>query len=324
MKDQLGRTIDYMRISVTDRCNLRCVYCMPAGGIRKIPHGDVLTFEEICRVAAAAALIGIEKIKITGGEPLVRKNIAELIRGVKQLEGIKKVTLTTNGLLFSEMAEQLAEAGLDAVNFSLDTLDADRYEAITRARALDKVLDAVDLAVRMGLPAKINCVPMKNHNLGDLTGLAGLAKERPLSVRFIEMMPIGLGRNFETVGSEFVLRRIAAAFGEPVASARAVGNGPALYYEFPGFKGSVGFISAMTGEFCGACNRVRLTSDGRLMPCLCNQKSLDLKSDLRNGLPQTELSGKMASFIAAKPRRHNLSEPKGNGAEEKHMVQIGG
>ncbi len=309
-----------MRISVTDRCNLRCIYCMPKGGVPKVSHADILTFEEIVRVAEAAASLGTQKIKITGGEPLVRKNIADLVRGIKGISGIREVTLTTNGVLFAGLADELADAGLDAVNFSLDTLDAGRYEAITRVRALDTVLDSIDLAARMGLPVKINCVPMRSHNLGDLVGLAAMAKERPISVRFIEMMPIGLGRNFDTIGTDFVLRRLAAEFGTPAPSGRVYGNGPARYYDFPDFLGNVGFISAMTDSFCGGCNRVRLSSDGMLIPCLCSKQVFDLKTDLRNGLAGAELAVKLASYIARKPQRHHLRDR----AEEKNMVQIGG
>lgn len=324
MKDQFGKTINYMRISVTDRCNLRCIYCMPPDGIQSIPHGEILSFEEILRVAAAGAAIGIDRIKITGGEPLVRKNIVELIRNIKKLDGIHKVTLTTNGVLFSGLADALAQAGLDAVNFSLDTLDADKFAGITRVYALDTVMHSIDLALQMGLATKINCVPIQSYNDTDLTALAGLAKNYPMDVRFIEMMPIGLGRQFATVKNEFVLQQLAAAYGEPIPSSCIHGNGPASYYNFPDFKGSIGLISAVTNKFCGECNRVRLTSDGKLMLCLCNQKNLDLKKLLRDGISQAELETKMESFILRKPYQHNLGHSDYEITEEKNMFQIGG
>ena len=323
MKDQFGRTIDYMRISVTDRCNLRCAYCMPPDGVPGIPHCEILSFEEILRVASAAASIGMEKIKITGGEPLVRKDIAELIRQIKQLDGIRKVTLTTNGVLFGDLARPLTEAGLDAVNFSLDTLNADKYAGITRVRVLDTVMRSIEAALGIGLPVKINCVPMQPYNIADWISLAALAKNHPLDVRFIEMMPIGLGRNFTTVKNEFVLGQLAAVYGEPLPSFCKHGNGPARYYDFKGFRGSIGLISALTNEFCGECNRVRLTSDGKLTLCLCNQENLDLKKMLRSGVSQADLAEKMGSAIFRKPHRHNFGHPDEMLAE-KNMAQIGG
>jgi len=296
---------------------------MPPEGVEKIAHGEILSFEEIIRVVRAAASVGIEKIKITGGEPLVRKNIPELIRGIKEVEGIRNVTLTTNGVLFGGLADALVGAGLDAVNFSLDTVDPDKYEAITRTRALPAVLDSIGLAQRMGLPVKINCVPMRPYNLDDLAALAGFAKDSPVCVRFIEMMPIGLGRQFETVRNDLVLRRLADVYGEPLPSVRTMGNGPARYYEFPGFAGSIGLISALTDEFCGGCNRVRLTSEGKLMPCLCSKKAYDMKKIIRSGGSQTDLERGLASFILCKPDRHHLDGPE-TATEDKNMAQIGG
>ena len=324
MRDSFGRTINYMRISVTDRCNLRCIYCMPKKGVQKMAHGDVLTFEEIIRVTGAAAAVGIETVKITGGEPLVRKNIADLIGGIKQVDGIRKVTMTTNGVLFDEMAEDLAGAGLDAVNFSLDTLDADRFERITRIRALERVLKSIDRALDRGLFVKINCVPMRAYNMEDLTELAGLAKLRPLHIRFIEMMPIGAGKEYTGISNAQVLRQLAGRYGRPRPCSRILGNGPAKYYDFPEFMGSIGLISAMTNEFCGECNRVRLTADGKMMPCLCSRAAVDFKRLLRQGICAQELAGEMKALIACKPRRHHMCRVEERYPDEKNMIQIGG
>lgn len=324
MVDQYGRTINYMRISVTDRCNLRCIYCMPPDGVESIPHNEILTYEEIMQVVTAASSIGIDKIKITGGEPLVRKNITELIDRIKRVKGIHKVTLTTNGVLFDQYAETLAETGLDSVNFSLDCLDAAAYYKITRVDAFKKVMQAIELALKIGLQTKVNCVPIFSYNDVDLTAMAKLAKKYPIDVRFIELMPIGLGKEFLPLKNGDVLHQLIREYGQPRPSSFVHGNGPASYYDFPDFKGSIGLISANTGEFCGACNRVRLTSDGKLKMCLCNQTNLDIKSLLRGGISETELMETMKSAIACKPKRHHLSDPNDSTTENKNMVQIGG
>ena len=324
MVDQYGRTINYMRISVTDRCNLRCIYCMPPEGVESIPHNEILSYDEILQVVKAASSIGINRIKITGGEPLVRKNITELICRIKQIKGIETVSLTTNGVLFDRYAEKLAEAGLDSVNFSLDCLDAAAYYTITRVDAFEKVMQAIELALKMGMQTKVNCVPVFSYNDAGLTTMAGLAKKYPMDVRFIELMPIGQGRQFVPVKNRDVFRRLIQEFGQPRPSSFIHGNGPARYYDFPDFKGSIGLISANTDEFCGACNRVRLTSDGNLKLCLCNQRSLDLKLLLRGGISEKQLTEIMEFAIASKPLRHNLRNGNDKSLELKKMVQIGG
>lgn len=324
MLDQCGRKIDYMRISVTDRCNLRCIYCMPKEGIECISHEEILSYEEILRVVNAGASLGIQKIKLTGGEPLVRKGIASLVRHVKQTPGIKAVTLTTNGVLFPELGEDLAKAGLDGVNFSLDSLDAHVFETLTRFPALDKVKDGLDLALRLGLKTKLNCVPVESQNGEDIIALAALAKEKPLDVRFIEMMPIGLGRDFSTLNNAVVLDRLTERFGQPVRSDSVHGNGPAVYYDFGGFQGSIGFISAVSESFCEGCNRIRLTADGVLKPCLCFNDGLALKPLLRSGISDNELIQRIRRVIENKPRQHKLCEAADMTTETRKMVQIGG
>jgi cyclic pyranopterin phosphate synthase len=271
MTDQYGRTIDYLRISVTDRCNLRCVFCMPEEGIENVPHSEILTYEEIVRLTKAAAALGISKIKITGGEPLVRKNLAALIRQIKQIEGIHTVTLTTNGILFHELGPELAAAGLTGVNFSLCSTDPGEFLKITRVNAYEEVLAAIESSLQLGLKTKINCVPFKQYNDSGVIDLALLAKKYPLDVRFIELMPIGLGSRFEPVDPSGLLQELTAKFGQPQRSSSMQGNGPACYYDFPGFQGSIGFISALSQKFCASCNRIRLTSTGMLKPCLCSR-----------------------------------------------------
>lgn len=324
MQDQFGRKIDYMRISVTDRCNLRCVYCMPKQGVESIPHNEILSYEEIIRVVRAAATLGIEKIKITGGEPLVRKGVASLVRMIKDIPGIRAVTMTTNGVLFPQYAEALVKAGLDGVNFSLDTLNRQSYEALTLFDALENVMEGIRMALRLGLKTKLNCVPMPTQNSVDRVNIAALARDNPLDVRFIEMMPIGLGRDYESVNNDDILKELTQAYGQPVCSKGSHGNGPAVYYDFQGFQGSIGLISALSHAFCGSCNRIRLTADGELKPCLCYHQGLALKPLLRSGIPENSLASVMAGVIEGKPHQHQFGHMK-NGAEEtRKMVQIGG
>ena len=324
MLDQYGRNIDYLRISVTDRCNLRCVYCMPEEGIDSLPHSEILTYEEILRVVGAALPLGIENIKITGGEPLVRKNIVELIRRIKDLEGIKTVTMTTNGLRFGELGDELVKAGLDGVNFSLDCLHASTYCQMTRADAFDSVQKSIQLALNLGLRTKINCVPMREYNSEELVSLAGLAKRYPLAVRFIELMPIGRGKQFTPIENEDILRQLIRAYGEPQRSFVSCGNGPAVYYDFPGFLGGVGLISALSQAFCQTCNRVRLSADGILKPCLCYKQGTALKPLLRDGTGPERLQQVIKETIFGKPRRHDLGGLADATMESKNMVQIGG
>jgi len=323
MLDKLGRTIDYMRISVTDRCNLRCVYCMPPEGIACISHAEILRYEEIIRVVKAGVALGINKYRITGGEPLVRKGIVDFVRMVKQTPGVHTVSLTTNGVLFAGMGEALKEAGLDAVNFSLDCMDAECFHRLTRVDAWDDVMSGVRKALELGLKTKINCVPMDDGDSGDWVRLAALAKDNVLDVRFIEMMPIGLGQGYKAVSNDTVRDRLEQAYGEPSHSNRVHGSGPAEYVDFPEFKGSVGFISAMSHAFCGSCNRVRLTADGLLKPCLCYPDGLNVKTLLRSGVSDEALRTAIAETIISKPLQHNFCEA-GGVPENRKMVQIGG
>ena len=324
MLDRYGRTIDYMRVSVTDRCNLRCAYCMPPEGVECVPHEQILRYEERLRIVKAGVDIGIDKYRITGGEPLVRKGIVDFVRMIKQTPGVSAVSLTTNGVLFAGMGEALKAAGLDAVNFSLDCMDAESFRRLTRADAWDAVMAGIQTALKLGLKTKINCVPMKAYNGSDWACLAELAKDNPLHVRFIEMMPIGLGQKYKSVDNTDVQKRLVQAFGSPSRSARTHGNGPAEYYDFPGFKGSIGFISAMSHTFCGSCNRIRLTADGVLKPCLCYQDGFNVKELLRAGASDMVLKDAMVNAIMSKPLCHNFCGEGGGALESRKMVQIGG
>ena len=324
MLDGIGRNIDYLRISVTDRCNLRCVYCMPEKGVDSLGHGEILTFKEILSIAKAVSQLGIRKVKITGGEPLVRKGIVNLIRRIKDIDGIEEVTMTTNGVLLGAMAGELADAGLDAVNVSLDSMNSASFCRITRRDCLGEVLDGIRKACSLGIRTKINCVPIAELNGGDLAGIIGIASEYPIDVRFIELMPIGFGKNYSPVSNEELLERMEREFGKPEPSRSKHGNGPAVYYNLPGFKGSVGFISAISNEFCGSCNRIRLTADGNLKLCLHYNEGVALKPLLRGGISKEGLKNVLENAIYNKPLHHVFNGGSAENVEMKNMVQIGG
>lgn len=324
MVDNYGRVIDYARISVTDRCNLRCIYCMPEEGIASIPRGEILTFDEIVRVCRCLAGLGICKIKITGGEPLIRKGCASLIRRIRQVDGISKVTLTTNGICLKEQMNALAEAGTDAVNISLDTLDAGRFFQITRREGLEAVLEGIREALKYPqISVKINSVPV-DADEGTLTGLAGLAKEHPLHVRFIEMMPVGYGKGFPFCGEAEIRKVLEKAYGPMIPCETQYGNGPGRYFVLPGFQGRIGFISAMTHQFCDRCNRVRLTADGYLKACLQYDAGCDLKGLMRSGCSDGRLMEAIAQVIADKPACHSFHQNNQIHKEGRSMSQIGG
>ncbi len=326
MIDRWNRTIDYIRISVTDRCNLRCIYCMPQEGIEARPHEEILTYDEIIRLCRCFLKFGINKIKITGGEPLVRKDIAFLIGQLKALEGMKEVTLTTNGMLLEQYLPDLISSGLDGVNISLDTLDPLKYQQITKKDAFMEVYSAIGKALNYEkLKVKINCVPFSDTDQKDLIDIAGLAKNSRLVVRFIEMMPIGLGKSFAYYSEEAIIAILEEVYGafEPVNT--VLGNGPAHYYSLPGFKGKVGFISALSHKFCNECNRVRLTSEGYLKTCLHYEQGTDLKAILRGDREDSYLEQMIEKTIYEKPVSHNFKGDNPQGAYELDgMSRIGG
>ena len=325
MRDQYGRDICYLRISVTDRCNLRCVYCMPEEGVAWMPHSQILTYEQITQVVEAASRLGVRHIRLTGGEPLVRPQLYRLVEMVKGVEGIESVALTTNGVLLAQQLPQLRLAGLDGVNLSLDTLDPQQFAAITRREGLlTQVLEGLEAAAGTpGLTVKVNCVPTQ-FNEDQVVPLARLAQEREISVRFIELMPIGLGRDRHGLSQEQVMERLTDAFGTPVPCANPKGAGPGTYVTFSGFAGKVGFISALSHQFCHQCNRVRLTADGHLKTCLQYQDGVDVKPYLGEGVSPTALEGALEQAMYHKPVGHHFSTQTQAGDEKHNMNQIGG
>lgn len=325
MTDKYGRTIDYIRISVTDRCNLRCTYCMPEEGVAQVSHDEILTYDEITRIVSICAAQGITKVKLTGGEPLVRKGISRLADMLKHTKGVEQVTLTTNGILLKEQMAQLAGAGLDAVNISIDTLDADMYKKITRRDELFRAMDGLNEALRYPkVRVKINCVPLSGVNESQWVPLANLARERTVDVRFIEMMPIGLGKNYKGETQEHILKTLRKEFGEEISLNGTFGNGPSTYVSFKGFAGRIGFISAMTHKFCTDCNRVRLTAAGYLKPCLQYSGGIDIRTLLRQGITDGDLCELIRSFVYNKPEGHQFERKEGADLESREMSRIGG
>ena len=321
MYDNYQRNIDYFRISITDRCNLRCRYCMPEG-IPLIPMEQILRYEEILSVCTEAVSLGIRKYKITGGEPLVRIGCADLIRRIKQIPGIEQVTMTTNGVLLSEHLDALVHAEIDGINISLDTLDSARYQSITGFSKLDKVMTAIEEAVDYGLNVKVNCVLQKGINEEDWPELLELARDLPLHVRFIELMPIGEGKKQEGVSNNELFSVISDRYPGIHRDYRIHGNGPAIYYKIPGFRGSLGLISAIHGKFCDSCNRIRMTSTGDLKSCLCYDKGINIREAVRNN-DREQIREILKKTICGKPRMHHFEEIK-EITEHKKMVQIGG
>lgn len=324
--DPYGRRIEYLRISVTDHCNLRCVYCLPEEGMTGSSSEERLSDAELVRLVRVAAGLGIDKIRLTGGEPLVRPGIVDLIAAVAGTPGLADLSLSTNGVLLAGLAPQLKRARLKRVNVSLDTLRPERFPAIARRGGLAGVLRGIDAALDAGLgPVKLNVVVMRGVNDDELPAFVALVRDRPLHVRFIELMPIG-EMGFFSSARWVPLPEIQAACGplEPLAgAARPVGAGPAIYFRPPGALGSIGFISAMSCGFCGLCNRMRLTAKGRLLPCLASETGLDLKACLRSGASDEELAGRLRQGAAMKPERHDM-RPEAGKVRESFMCALGG
>ena len=325
MFDSKGRNIHYLRLSVTDLCNLRCRYCMP-DGVDKLEREDILTYEEFLRLAALFARCGVDTVRVTGGEPLVRKGVEQLVKGLKAIPGIRKVTMTTNAVLLEQQLPALLEAGLDSVNISLDTLDPALFAKITARDAFAAVQAGIHAALERGIPVKLNCVPQVGVNEGELEALAALAQDKPLQVRFIEMMPIGYGAAMPCISGPELLarfrRRWPALTPLPGAACAALGDGPAVYYTVPGWKGDIGFIAAVHGKFCASCNRVRLTSQGFLRPCLASETGCDLRTLLRGGAADEELLQAIRETIWSKPREHHFGD--NSMPATRGMYRIGG
>ena len=325
MFDRYQRDIHYLRLSVTDLCNLRCRYCMP-DGVEKLEREAVLTYEEFLRLAALFARCGIDTVRVTGGEPLVRKNVAQLVAGLKETPGIRRVTLTTNAVLLAEQLLALLDAGLDSVNISLDTLRPEVFRQITARDDFAAVQAGLQAALESGLPVKLNCVPQAGVNEGELEQLAALAKDNAMQVRFIEMMPIGYGAAMPCISGPELRARFARRWPElaPLSAAQehALGDGPAVYYTVPGWQGSIGFIAAVHGKFCASCNRVRLTSQGFLRPCLASETGCDLRALLRSGADDAQLLAAIRETIWAKPREHHFNDS--SMPATRGMYRIGG
>ncbi len=323
LTDSFGRTINYLRISLTDKCNLRCRYCMPPQGINHIPHQEILTFEEITELVRVLAGHGVKKIRLTGGEPLVRRDIVSLVKLLKDIPGIEEICLTTNGILFSELATDLKAAGLSRVNISLDTLNDDTFFAITGSRGVEKVLQSLKTALDLGFPVKINCVP-NQYNASELAEIALLAKSNPIDLRFIELMPIGCANGMKGLKSDFILSELEEKFGK-AAPLKRQHHSPETLYHFDGFDGNIGFISPLSHAFCSDCNRIRLTASGLLKFCLCYDDALDVKKLLRSGESGIKLydilSKEIQKAIKEKPEAHTFNQ---QGLKSHMMTEIGG
>lgn len=322
MIDRFGREISYLRISITDRCNLRCFYCMPPHP-EHLCHADILTYEEIVRTAEAAASLGITKIRITGGEPLVRRDCAELIAMLKAIPGIRTVAMTTNGILLADCLPALCRAGLDAVNISIDTVQEARWRAVTRSdRPMPDWQSLLNRCVQSGLRTKVNAVLMKETR-GDWMVLAALAESLTVDVRFIEQMPIGRGAVSESECAGEVLRTLRTRWPDLHPASDEEKSSPARYYESAGLTGRIGLIAPMTHRFCESCNRIRLTSTGQLKPCLSYETGTDLRELLRTGASDGELREVMCRCIDKKPKQHCFADPT-EAAEHRTMNRIGG
>ncbi len=323
--DRFGRHLHYLRISLTDRCNLRCVYCMPEE-MTFMPSAALMQDEEILRLTRVFARLGVDKIRLTGGEPTVRPGIVALVRALRQIPGIRELTMTTNGVLLGRMAQPLAEAGLTRVNVSLDTLHAGKFRRLTRWGDVEDVLDGIQAAEEAGLqPVKLNAVVVRGYNEADVVDLARLTVDHPWQVRFIEMMPFAGATDFQRlmlVTAAQMKARIEAALGplEPLHNGRL--DGEARLYRLPGARGTVGFIASVSQPFCAACTRLRLTADGHLRLCLLREDEVDLLTPLRQGASDEDLRRLILDAVWRKPWGHGLAQ--GDAPQDRTMSQIGG
>ncbi len=315
-----GRPIDYLRLSITDKCNLRCRYCMPEEGISRQSHTELMRAEEMRRLVGVFVEAGIRKLRITGGEPLVSKILMPLLESIKSLS-LTDIALTTNGQLLSQMADQLLAAGVKRLNISLDTLNPQRFDWISRGGVLQKTLDGINAALTAGFnPVKVNTVVVRGFNDDEVVDLALLAKDRPLSVRFIELMPVGEFNIWseENFVSTDEIKDKLAVLGLLRPTTVINGNGPAEVFSIDGFCGTVGFINAISGHFCRRCNRLRLTADGKIFPCLHSDSSFDLLTPLRHGATDAELLQLIEQAVEEKPPEHSF------GKQLRGMNTIGG
>ena len=329
MFDRYQRKIEYVRISLTDRCNMRCRYCMPEEGVEKLRHEDILRFDEIVRIVRALASLGVRKVRLTGGEPLIRRNIVELVREIHAVPGIETIAMTTNGVMLADMAEDLVQAGLTGINISLDTLKAASFTELTRRPFFTRVEDGIEAIAATGLKdVKFNCVPIAGVNEEELPDLvARFTRERPWKFRFIELMPIGCAyeAGFTGVPMAEVRSQLEASFGplRPVLPEHGA-HGPAVYYQAAGFAGQIGFIDAMEHQFCSSCNRVRLTAEGFLKLCHNARTGVDLRHLLRSGMSDEELRQALQQAIYCKPQEHHFKAASYEEKDSRAMYQVGG
>lgn len=323
LTDAFGRKIEYLRISVTDRCNFRCLYCMPAAGLEWLPKAEILSYEEIARVVAELAPLGLRRVRLTGGEPTIRPQIERLVEMLRAIPDIQDISLSTNGARLPELAATLRAAGLDRVNMSADSLRPDRIKVIARRNIDFDPIAAATTAERAGLsPIKINVVVMRGINDDEVSDFARLTLDHDWHVRFIELMPVGEMRDLtweRVVPSDEILERLSAIAPITPAIGPARGNGPARYYRFDGGVGTIGLITPMSHTYCGSCNRVRLTADGRLRTCLFGDEEVDLRTPLREGLP---LEPFFRTALAIKPLEHHLLQMRVGGLRA--LSQVGG
>lgn len=310
LSDSFQRPIDYLRLSVTDRCNLRCIYCMPPQGVPLLPREALLSYEEIAVIVRAAAELGITKVRITGGEPLARVGLPRLVAMLADIGTIDDISMTTNGTLLGRYAAELKAAGLRRINVSLDTLKLDKFELITGGNHLSDVLAGIEVARAAGLnPVKLNMVVMSGINDDELADFAARTLDNEWHVRFIELMPV-VGR--DSTASRFIsvseMRKRIEFLGKLEPCLPRVGNGPAKYFRLPHARGTIGFITPVSEHFCFCCNRLRLTADGKLRPCLMSENEIDLRAPLRNAVPLAELKKLIEKAAAQKPLRHHLAE----------------
>jgi len=323
--DRFNRRITYLRISITDRCNLRCMYCMPPVGERKLRHKEILRYEELLRIARIAIKLGITKIRLTGGEPLVRKGVQEFISMLAALEGLEDISITTNGVLLKENLVMLKAAGIKRLNISIDSLDREKFKRITRFDYFKKVWEGIETARDMGFhPIKLNVVLMKGINDNEVLDLGRLALEQPYHLRFIECMPVGLAENnLAFIPNAEIERTLIDSFGPLIPISPGVHDGPARRFGFEGGNGEIGFISAISHSFCQECNRLRLTANGMLLPCLLSNREVDIKDPLRRGCLDGELIKAFEKAVDLKPERHPLSLEKHEKVHRK-MCSVGG
>jgi cyclic pyranopterin phosphate synthase len=325
--DQYQRRIDYLRVSITDRCNLRCIYCMPPTGARKLSHDDILSYEELLRLVGIALEMGISKVRVTGGEPLARRGSIDLCRRLSRLPGLESLSLTTNGVLLEQYARDLYAAGIQRINISLDTIQRRKFHHITGVDAFDAVWRGIQAAAAAGFyPIKLNVVVMGGMNDDEIVDLALLTKNLPYHVRFIEFMPVSPEVNWSPrhfISVDDILARLRGVGPlEPITAEHT--NGPARHFRWPDAAGVIGVISPISHHFCPTCNRIRLTADGKLRNCLFSDEEVDIKSPLRQGASDAELADILRQSIARKPEKHAVQPELFRKCQSRPMVAIGG